>query len=72
MDTLQGLEQEDGVRLERLHDQWEKQNLDPDDVFFHAQERRQEIREQMRDLQKALQRQHPHKTKQRRAKKKKH
>jgi len=38
--TLQDLEQEDTARFERMHDEWEKQLRDPDDVFFHAQERR--------------------------------
>lgn len=61
---LQDLEQKDAARLERLHDAWDRQNRDPDDVFFRAQERRQEIKEQMRDLQKALNRQRPRKTKQ--------
>lgn len=65
--TLQDLEQEDTARFERLHDEWEKQIRDPDDVFFHAIERRQEIKEQIRDLQRALQRQHPKKKKQRHA-----
>ena len=63
MQSLQDLEQEDAARFERLHDEWDKQNRDPDDVFFHAQERRAEIKEQIRDLQKALQRQHPKKKK---------
>jgi len=55
--TLQDLEQEDTARFERMHDEWEKQNRDPDDVFFHAQERRQEIKEQIRTLQRGLARQ---------------
>jgi len=38
---------------------WDEQNLDPDDVFFHVQERRQQIKEQIRQLQKGLQRQRP-------------
>src|SRR5215469_17935438 len=63
MQSLQDLEQKDAARFERLHDDWEKQIRDPDDVFFHAQERRQEIKEQMKDLQQALKRQHPRKTK---------
>ena len=66
--TLRDLEQHDAARFERLHDEWGKQNRDPDDVFFHAIERRQEIKEQMRNLQSALQRQHPTKKKHRRAK----
>lgn len=48
MDTLRNLEQDDTARFERMHDAWEKQNRDPDDVFFHAQERREEIKEHMR------------------------
>jgi len=55
--SLQDLEQEDTARFERIHDEWEKQNRDPDDVFFHAQERRQEIKEQIKTLQRGLARQ---------------
>ena len=61
--SLQELEQEDTARFERMHDEWERQNRDPDDVFFHAQERREEIKEQMRGLQRALKRQRPKKKK---------
>jgi hypothetical protein len=57
MRTLQDLEQDDTARFERLHDAWEKQNRDPDDIFFHAIERRREIKQQIRDLQTALKRQ---------------
>src|SRR5215467_7466737 len=60
--TLQNLEQEDTARFGNMHDELETQNRDPDDVFFHAQERRQEIKEQIKDLQ----RQRPHRRKQRR------
>lgn len=56
IETLQNLEQEDTARFERMHDEWEKQNRDPDDVFFHAQERRQEIREQIKTLERGLSR----------------
>src|SRR5215471_2111755 len=63
--TLQDLEQEDTARFERMRDEWEKQLRDPDDVFFHAQDRRQEIKEQIRDLQRALHRQRPKKKKRR-------
>ena len=62
MQSLQDLEQQDAARFERLHDEWERQNRDPDDVFFHARERREEIKEQMRNLQRALKRQHGGKT----------
>lgn len=57
--TLQDLEQDDTARFGRMHDEREKEIRDPDDVFYHAHERRQEIKEQIRDLQRALQRQHP-------------
>ena len=63
MQSLQDLEQKDAARFEHLHDEWEKQNRDPDDVFYHAQERREEIKEQMKDLQRALKRQRPRKSK---------
>ena len=63
MQSLQDLEQQDAVRFERLHDEWDRQNRDPDDVFFHAHERREEIKEQMRNLQKGLNRQRPRKSK---------
>ena len=65
MQSLQDLEQKDAARFERLHDEWDSQNRDPDDVFFHAQDRREEIKEQMRELQRALQRQRPAKKKKR-------
>ena len=66
--TLQDLEQDDAARFERMHDEWDKQNRDPDDVFFHAQERRQQIKEQIGDLQRALERQHPKTTRRRSSK----
>src|SRR5262249_16193562 len=40
--TLQDLEQEDTGRFERMHDEWEIQNRDHDDVFFNLQERRKD------------------------------
>ena len=59
MQSLHYLEQKDVARFERLRDECEKQNGDPDDVFYHAQERRLEIKAQMKNLQKALKRQRP-------------
>jgi len=64
---LQDLEQEDTARFGNMHDELQKQIRDPDDVFFHAQERRQEIKEQIRNLQQGLARQRPRKSKKRRA-----
>jgi hypothetical protein len=58
-DTLQEYEMEESARFDRMEQQWEKQRRDPDDVFFAAQDRKQEIREQIKELQKGLDRQRP-------------
>lgn len=57
------MEQEDTARFERLHDEWERQNRDPDDVFFHARDRREGIKNRSAGLQRALKRQRPSKKK---------
>jgi hypothetical protein len=36
--------------------EWEDQRKDPDDVFFAARDRKQEIKEQIKNLQNGLQR----------------
>ena len=71
MTTLRNFEQQDTARLERIHDEWEEQFHDPDDVFWHAQDRREEIKEQMRDLQSGLDRMKPKKKKARSTRRKK-
>jgi len=58
-DTLQEYEMEESARFDRMEQHWEKQRRDPDDVFFAAQDRKREIREQMKELQKGLDRQRP-------------
>ena len=55
--TLQGYEEEESARFDSMEREWEKQYQDPDDVFFAARDRRHEIKEQIRDLQKGLERQ---------------
>jgi hypothetical protein len=55
--TLQDFEQEESARFDRMERDWEKQFKDPDDVFFAAQHRRQEIKEQIKELQRGLKRQ---------------
>ena len=55
--TLQDYEQEESVRFDQMQQEWEKQTRDPDDVFFAARDRKQEIKEQIRDPQRGLQRQ---------------
>ena len=55
--TLQGYEEEESARFGNMEREWEKQYQDPDDVFFAVQNRRREIKEQIRNLQKGLERQ---------------
>jgi len=55
--TLHDYEQEESARFDQMKHEWEKQNADPDDVFFAAQDRKQQIKEQIRDLQRGLNRQ---------------
>jgi len=57
VDTLHEHEMGDSARFDRMEREWEKQRKDPDDVFFHARDRKQEIKDQIRNLQKALERQ---------------
>jgi hypothetical protein len=55
--TLQDYEQEESARFDRMEREWEDQLKDPDDVFFAARDRKQQIKEQGRELQKSLKRQ---------------
>jgi hypothetical protein len=57
--TLHEHETDDSARFDRMEREWEKQRRDPDDVFLRARDRKQEIKEQIRDLLNALDRQHP-------------
>ena len=50
-EALQQYESEQAVQMERER---EKRFKDPDDVFFAAADRKKQIREQMRELQKGL------------------
>jgi hypothetical protein len=59
IDTLHEYEMEDSARFERMQRDWQKQRGDPDDVFFEENDRKQEIKEQIRELQKALERRNP-------------
>jgi DNA-binding HxlR family transcriptional regulator len=59
--VLQRYEEEDSVFWgDRLRER-QKQRSDPDDVFFAATERKQEIKEQIKQLQAGLARQSPRK-----------
>ena len=59
IDTLHEYEMEDSARFERMQRDSEKQRRDPDDVFFEANDRQQAIKEQIRELQKTLERRSP-------------
>jgi hypothetical protein len=59
IDTLQEQEMDDSARFDEMQRYWENQRKDPDDVFFHARDRKQEIKEQIKELHKGLDRQKP-------------
>jgi hypothetical protein len=67
--TLHEYEESDSSYWERLHREREKRMQDPNDVFLHAEERRQEIEEQIKGLQLGLTLQRPRKDRQRARKK---
>ena len=57
MDCLQQHEADDSFRFDEMQRYWENQRKDPDDVFFAARDRKQEIKEQIKELEKGLERQ---------------
>jgi len=57
IDTLHEQEMNDTARFDRMKREWDNQHTDPDDVFFRVRDRKQEIKEQIKELQKALKRQ---------------
>jgi hypothetical protein len=71
IETLRDYEQDEGGRFYRMHKEWEDQLKDPDDVFFAAKSRKEEIKEQIKSLQHGLDRMKPKKKKARSARKKK-
>ena len=60
---LQSYEQEDEYYWSDRRSEIEKRRADPDDVFYKANDRKQEIKEQIKQLQAGLARQHPKRTK---------
>jgi hypothetical protein len=54
IDTLCSHEMEDAAHFDKLQQAWEAQHSDPDDVFLRARRREQEIKQQIGDLQSAL------------------
>lgn len=65
IDTLHEHETDDSARFDEMQRYWENQRKDPDDVFFAAKDRKQEIRERMKELQRGLDRQKPRRKKKR-------
>jgi molecular chaperone DnaK (HSP70) len=59
IDTLHEYEMDESARFESMERQWQKQRDDPDDVFFDARDRKQEIKQQIKELQRGLERHHP-------------
>jgi hypothetical protein len=49
----------ESARFDGMQREWEKQRRDLDDVFFAANDRKREIKEQIKELQKGLERQRP-------------
>ena len=66
IETLREYEQEEGSRFWQMQKEWDDQLKDPDDVFFEARDRKQEIKEKMKELQRGLDRMKPKKKKKRR------
>jgi hypothetical protein len=58
-DRLQDYETEESVRFDRMELELEKRRQDPNDVFFAANDRKREIKQQITELQQALERQSP-------------
>ena len=55
LNTLLDVESDDLNRFGKVRDAWEKELCDPDDVFFHAEERKKQLAKQQEktDRQKA-------------------
>jgi len=62
---LQQHELDEAGRFDQMRKKWEGQLKDPDDVFFAARERKEEIKEKIKDLQSGLERLKPRRKKKR-------
>src|SRR5262249_26530408 len=67
---LSDYEEEEVTNFDEMQREYEKQREDPDDVFFAARDRKKEIREQIKELQRGLDRMKPRREKKKRAKRK--
>ena len=59
IDTLRQYEMDEAFRFGQMQRDWEKQRGDPDEVFFAANDREKEIKEQILELQHSLKLRHP-------------
>ena len=59
IETLLEYEQDERCRFGQMQKEWDDQLKDPDDVFFEATRRKQEIMEKMRELRSSLDRLEP-------------
>jgi hypothetical protein len=69
IETLRDYEQEEGLRFWKMQREWNAQLKDPDDVFFEANKRKQEITEKMKELRSSLDRLRPKRRKARTSRK---
>jgi hypothetical protein len=63
IETLRDYERDEGFRFYQMQKEWDDQLKDPDDVFFAAKDRKEEIKERMKNLQSGLDRMKPKKKK---------
>lgn len=59
IETLREYEQDEGYRFCQMQKEWSDQLKDPDDVFFEARKRKDEIRAKVKELQRGLDRLKP-------------
>src|SRR5690349_19278560 len=56
IETLRDYEQNEGSRFWQMQKQWDDQLRDPEDAFFEAKKRKEEMKEKVKELQKGLDR----------------
>ena len=54
IETLREYEQEEGSRFRKMQKEWEDQLKDPDDVFFAPKKRKEQIKKQIKTLERGL------------------
>lgn len=57
IENMAEYEQDEEFRFEQVVHEWQNENSDPDDVFFMARRRKEEIKKKMKQLQDGLNRQ---------------